>query len=439
MIGSNSQRAAGLIMVMSKGRPTFQLLRTFSSSSSSSASSSASVRNPPGPSTGVASSSAQQLSASGIEGSNRLVHIIADKRSSLSDLVRSRLPSGSDAEGLIRLGAVYRRRRADLSKAQGSYMTNDAERILMDVDISPGDYVRVHTSPRRYAASNSINWEAAVVYQDDDFVVVNKPSGLPAVPTGDNYLENVLFCMQNHLKVHKLYATHRLDADTSGLMLLGKTPEFAATFSALMRDGHVRKVYKALISASEQSALDGFEGSLVHYTPGESRPLPKLFLPSASEGSKRCETKITAITAPKKLSFDDCCSVLWPNTVPDGANASKLYQALEHYFKKNRSRHLAVPELVFLEAQLELVTGRTHQVRGQIQAYESPSAMRRGISLNETNHDADSAPAPARCLHVAGDNMYRGPSSHASPASKYMGSPFLALQVNLLTFCDQGI
>jgi 23S rRNA-/tRNA-specific pseudouridylate synthase len=354
----------------------------------------------------------------------RLVHIIAETQSSLAELIRSQV-SPADPDDLIRLGAVYRRRRGDLSEGAPNNSVADATRVLMNVDVSPGDYVRVHLTPRRYATDH-INWASKVVYEDEDFVVVNKPSGLPAVPTGDNYLENVRYCMERHLKISKLYSTHRLDTDTSGLILLGKTPEFASTFSRLMRDGHVRKVYRTLVAASTEVALKGLEGPLVHYTPIESRPLPKLFLSLPSEGSRRCEAQVVRATSPRRLTFDQCDASIWPNTEIEEKHRQKLFIALQNYFKTYRKRHSAVSELVFVDAQVELITGRTHQVRGQIHAFES-SADAKTRMTGQANTE-ESSPT-VRSVHVAGDNMYRGPSSHVSPDSRYMGSPFLALQV----------
>ena len=66
-----------------------------------------------------------------------------------------------------------------------------AARLAHDTMVTPGDYIRVHTSPRRYQISD-IRWDNHIVYEDEDFVVVNKPSGLPSVPTTDNFHENVV-------------------------------------------------------------------------------------------------------------------------------------------------------------------------------------------------------------------------------------------------------
>lgn len=55
----------------------------------------------------------------------------------------------------------------------------------------PGTLLRVHTSPKRYPACGTTDWPASLVHVDDDFVVVNKPSGLPCMRHVSNAREEV--------------------------------------------------------------------------------------------------------------------------------------------------------------------------------------------------------------------------------------------------------
>ena len=65
--------------------------------------------------------------------------------------------------------------------------------------LQPGDYLRIHHSPRRFPALTRSNWQLdslsdSVVVADESqgtgYVVVNKPAGVPVHPSVDNYLEN---------------------------------------------------------------------------------------------------------------------------------------------------------------------------------------------------------------------------------------------------------
>ncbi len=85
-----------------------------------------------------------------------------------------------------------------------------------------------------------------VVYEDDHLLVVSKPAGLPVHPTA-RYHKNTLIVMLKAQRVGFLSLAHRLDRETSGLLILCKTPEADRGIKHQFedRDG-VTKVYRAI-------------------------------------------------------------------------------------------------------------------------------------------------------------------------------------------------
>jgi 23S rRNA pseudouridine1911/1915/1917 synthase len=83
-----------------------------------------------------------------------------------------------------------------------------------------------------------------ILYQDEDILLVNKPSGLPTMPAG-GFLENTLFSM-----VHKIFPTaspiHRLGRGTSGLVAFTLNVRANRFLSEQWRKRQVRKIYTAL-------------------------------------------------------------------------------------------------------------------------------------------------------------------------------------------------
>jgi hypothetical protein len=73
------------------------------------------------------------------------------------------------AIGLVELGSVYH-------SSAGSKET--AQRVIVDQTINFGDYVRVYLDTTRYD-TKSIDWERTILFDCSDFVVVEKPAGLP--------------------------------------------------------------------------------------------------------------------------------------------------------------------------------------------------------------------------------------------------------------------
>ncbi len=100
-----------------------------------------------------------------------------------------------------------------------------------------------------------------VVYEDDDVLVVNKPAGLVVHPGHGNYEHTLLnalaFYFQEQSKVRHTQAldindpsiglVHRIDKDTSGLLLIAKTPEAKANLARQFFDHTTERTYNALV------------------------------------------------------------------------------------------------------------------------------------------------------------------------------------------------
>ena len=84
-----------------------------------------------------------------------------------------------------------------------------------------------------------------ILLEHRDFIAVFKPSGLLSVP-GTGGLPNAL-TIASEMTGTSLTAVHRLDMDTSGILLYGKTPEGIRSLMAAFREGRVEKRYRAVL------------------------------------------------------------------------------------------------------------------------------------------------------------------------------------------------
>ncbi len=92
-----------------------------------------------------------------------------------------------------------------------------------------------------------------VIYQDDDVLVVDKPSGLPTLPGAGFYLNTLLTLVQRDFPAAR--PLHRLGRATSGLVLFALNPPTASTLSK--RWPQIEKQYQAL--ASGVAAHDSYD------------------------------------------------------------------------------------------------------------------------------------------------------------------------------------
>lgn len=84
-----------------------------------------------------------------------------------------------------------------------------------------------------------------VLFDDAGVIAYDKPAFLPVTPT-DGPKSWSLFDILK-AKLGELYAVHRLDADTSGIVLFARTPLMAERLEAMFRDHAVKKTYLAIV------------------------------------------------------------------------------------------------------------------------------------------------------------------------------------------------
>lgn len=95
----------------------------------------------------------------------------------------------------------------------------------------------------------TVKTQIEIIYQDDDIVVVNKPSGISVTKDriGAAKLTDVLGEQLSHQLSSELRLVHRLDKATSGVMILAKNVEAQTRFTDYFRNRLVKKTYLTLV------------------------------------------------------------------------------------------------------------------------------------------------------------------------------------------------
>lgn len=106
-----------------------------------------------------------------------------------------------------------------------------------------------------------------IVYEDDQYLVVDKPAGLLSQKDEPGPQDTLNWRIQSYLykrgqwdpAVSRSFvpaAAHRLDRNTSGLVISGKTAEAARHIAALIREGKMTKEYRALVEGRITAPMD---------------------------------------------------------------------------------------------------------------------------------------------------------------------------------------
>jgi 23S rRNA pseudouridine955/2504/2580 synthase len=123
-------------------------------------------------------------------------------------------------------------------------------RVRPDYRLRAGDRVRlppIRTSERPPTAKPA---EFPVVFEDAAILVVDKPSGV-AVHGGSGVSYGVIESLRaSRPQAKVLELAHRLDRDTSGLLMVAKKRSVLVELHRMLRDGEVRKVYLAVVKGA---------------------------------------------------------------------------------------------------------------------------------------------------------------------------------------------
>lgn len=170
----------------------------------------------------------------------------------------------SEDEADIRLDRYFRRHYPHLTQGalqklcRTGQIRVDGKRVEANTRLVPGQSVRVPPIPMAAKPSRDVpktlNPKLAseirkmVIYSDPQIIVLNKPSGL-ATQGGPGITQHVDMMLDGLREGDdpRPRLVHRIDRDTSGLLLLARTPGVAAKLAAAFRGRDVKKTYWAVV------------------------------------------------------------------------------------------------------------------------------------------------------------------------------------------------
>jgi 23S rRNA pseudouridine1911/1915/1917 synthase len=212
----------------------------------------------------------------------------ADKGTLTEVVARGLARSMEEARTLVTRGAVYLRGRR---QRDPSLRVEAGTEVLVVLE----EAGRSSTAPLAPPAP------LRVLHEDDQVLVVDKPAGLPAQPTPGG-VGSLLLIASTHLG-RDAGLVHRLDRDTTGVMVFGKSPAATSALAASFRSGDVRKQYLAVTAPG----LAGTGTSTLRLARDPRRP--GRWVARARDGLE-AETRFRRLASAADLAL----AVLWPRT-----------------------------------------------------------------------------------------------------------------------------
>jgi 23S rRNA pseudouridine955/2504/2580 synthase len=247
-------------------------------------------------------------------------------------------------EAGIRLDRWFRRRYPAMTQGviqklcRTGQVRVDGRRVGAATRLAPGQSVRIpplptpHGAPKPQTALDANaqrDLERMVLYRDEDLIVLNKPSGLPTQggPGIGRHLDGMLDGLRFGSE-HRPRLVHRLDRDTSGVLLLARTPGVAAKLAAAFRGRDVEKIYWAVVAGRPVPPQGRIEVDLVRTRGASGLRADRVALAAAGD--------------------------------PGATHAITDYHTLDHAGRR------------FAWLELRPLTGRTHQLRVSCAAIGTP-------------------------------------------------------------------
>jgi 23S rRNA pseudouridine955/2504/2580 synthase len=238
----------------------------------------------------------------------------------------------------------------------------DGGRVKASTRLSPGQKVRVppmadtsdmprDTPTAKITKADAEMIRGAVLYKDDYIIAINKPAGL-AVQGGSGQLRHVdgLAAALKFDLESKPKLVHRLDKDTSGVLLLARTGLAAAGLTKAFQSRETRKIYWAAVAGCPHPKIGTIKYGLVK---------------AGGHGPNGGGEKMRCIH-PKEVA-----------DTPDAKHATTDYTVLEDVGKR-ASWVALVP-----------ITGRTHQLRAHMAELGNPIVGDGKYGTNTQTNDGD--------------------------------------------------
>ena len=105
-----------------------------------------------------------------------------------------------------------------------------------------------------------------IIENNENFVIINKPTGIP-VQSGTKSFRNMVDILKDtiYFQNSKPYIVHRIDKETSGILIIAKSKKYAQLFTSLFRIRKIHKTYLAIVYGKVNKSIRSMKNDLIYY------------------------------------------------------------------------------------------------------------------------------------------------------------------------------
>jgi 23S rRNA pseudouridine1911/1915/1917 synthase len=195
-----------------------------------------------------------------------------------------------------------------IARNQGKHLT--VGKLKASYTLVHGDEVLVKSERR---GEPPVNFDYKVLYEDEALFVVDKPPNLPVHPSGRFFFHTLLIHLKTQYREAALtrpvesdelyYLAHRIDKETSGILVLTKDAESCANVVAQFAERKIEKTYLAIVRGIPPETFECAEA--MNRARGSKVALKMACLPEG-EGGQAAATKFRRIDVAGNYSLVEC-------------------------------------------------------------------------------------------------------------------------------------
>ena len=156
--------------------------------------------------------------------------------------------------------------KVNKKKTKSSYRLQEGDLIeVYDISKfkSTDQNKKIKYSPKKKEIGE---YDDYIIEDNQNFIVINKPTGIP-VQSGTKSFKNIIDILKNtkYFKDSKPFVVHRLDKETSGILIIAKNRRYAQLFTSLFRIRKIHKTYLAIVYGKVNKSLKVMKDNLIYY------------------------------------------------------------------------------------------------------------------------------------------------------------------------------
>ena len=162
----------------------------------------------------------------------------------------------------IRKGKI----RVNNKKKKSSYKLQIKDKITIH-NINFSKKEKLNRKKKYIPSKKELSFSSSLIIEDNiNFVVLNKPAGI-AVQSGTKSKKNILDILVSTKEFTnaKPYAVHRIDKETTGVLLVAKNRKYAQLFTSLFRIRKIHKIYLGIVLGELEERRGTYVDDLIYY------------------------------------------------------------------------------------------------------------------------------------------------------------------------------